>query len=67
MHPGPAAVAAGSDGEAAVVRICFVETPFVATLRLVPDGDELKLGGGMNVGFGPTKLPEIVGKAIAAE
>ena len=65
--PGPAAVAVGGEGAEAVVRICFVETPFVATLRLVPDADTVKLRGGMNVGFGATGLPELVGRPVAGE
>ncbi len=59
--PAPAAAAIGTDGTACVVRICFVETPFVATLRLEPEGSGVKLGGGTNVGFGPTALPELTG------
>lgn len=57
--PAPAAAAIGTDGEACVVRICFVETPFVVTMRLTPDGPDVKLSGGANVGFGPTKLPDL--------
>jgi len=65
--PGPAAVAVGGDATEAVVRICFVETPFVATLRLAPYADTVKLRGGMNVGFGATGLPELVGRPVAGE
>ena len=65
--PAPAAAAIGTDGEGCVVRICFVETPFVATLRLEPEGSGLKLGGGTNVGFGPTRLPELVGEPDGAK
>lgn len=65
--PAPAAAAIGTDGGARVVRICFVETPFVATLRLEPEGSGVKIGGGTNVGFGPTTLPELVGQPAAAK
>ncbi len=67
MPTGPMAVAAGFDDAAAVLRLCFVETPFVATLRLVPAGEGVTFGGGMNVGFGQTALPPITGRPVAAE
>ena len=67
MPTGPAAVAAGFDDAAAVLRLCFVETPFVATLRLVPAGEGVTFGGRMNVAFGQTALPPITGKRVAAE
>jgi len=68
MPAGPVAVAAGFDDAAAVLRLCFVETPFVATLRLVPAGEGVTFGGGMNVGFGgQTALPPIAGQPVAAE
>lgn len=57
----PAAATIGGDEEEGVVRICFVETPFVTTLRLRPEGDGVKITGGTNVGFGPTTLPDLVG------
>jgi len=63
--PAPAAAAIGMDGEECVVRICFVETPFVTTLRLRPEGDGVKVSGGTNVGFGPTKLPDLTGTPAA--
>ncbi|HBB75631.1 MAG TPA: serine hydrolase [Planctomycetaceae bacterium] len=59
--PEPAAVALGREGEECVVRICFVETPYVTTLRLRPDGTGVRLSGGTNVGFSPTKFPDLVG------
>lgn len=65
LPPAPAAAALGAEGGAGIVRICFVETPFVVTLRLEPDGAGVKLSGGANVGFGPTKLPDLVGTAAA--
>jgi CubicO group peptidase (beta-lactamase class C family) len=44
-------------------RICFYETPFIATLTLKFDGDRLVLDSELNVNFGPTKAPQLVGKA----
>jgi hypothetical protein len=44
-------------------KFCFVETPFTTTLRLKFSGDELRLNIEPNVGFGPPKESELVGKA----
>jgi hypothetical protein len=44
-------------------RLCFVETPFVVTVRLKYTGDEVRLESESNVGFGPTKEAALVGKA----
>ena len=63
--PAPAATVIGTEGDACVARICFVETPFVVTLRLEPDGAGARLSGGANVGFGPTRLPDLVGTPAA--
>jgi hypothetical protein len=60
-------VAGGFDGDTVTSRICFVETPFVTTVRLSFDGDQVRLVSEANVGFGPTKLPEIVGTSEAAK
>jgi len=67
MPARPAAVAGGFEGETFTSRICFVETPFVTTVRLSFDGDQVRLASEANVGFGPTKLPEIVGTSEAAK
>ena len=63
--PRPAAVAGGWEGSAFTLRICFVETPFVTTVRCLVDGDELRMATESNVGFGPVKQPELVGTAAA--
>jgi CubicO group peptidase (beta-lactamase class C family) len=63
MPEQPAAAAGGWMGETFTAKICFYETPFIATLRLKFAGDELIFNSEMNVGFGPTKLPELVGSA----
>ena len=44
-------------------RICFCETPHILTLRLKFNGDELILDAEMNVDFGPTKHPQLTGRA----
>jgi len=45
-------------------KVCLYETPFVHTVSLKFSGDELRLNGEANVGFGPTKDPELVGTAV---
>ena len=59
----PAAAAGGWTGDTFTAKICFYETPFIATLRLKFSGDELIFNSETNVGFGPTKQPELVGTA----
>jgi CubicO group peptidase (beta-lactamase class C family) len=44
-------------------KLVFVETPFLATLHFKFDGGQVHLTSESNVGFGPTKSPELVGKA----
>ena len=44
-------------------KLCFYQTPFILTLTLKPRGDDLVYDSEMNVNFGPTKLPQLVGKA----
>jgi CubicO group peptidase (beta-lactamase class C family) len=44
-------------------KICFYETPFIITMTLKFDGDRLLLDPRSNVGFGATKMPQLVGKA----
>jgi len=65
--PRPAAVAAGWEGDTFTLRICFVETPFVTTVRLRADGDELRMETENNVGFGPVKQPDLVGRPTPAK
>jgi CubicO group peptidase (beta-lactamase class C family) len=62
--PAQAAAAAGAwTDETFTAKICFVETPFIVTVRLKHSGDELTFNSESNVGFGPTRQPELVGKA----
>ncbi len=44
-------------------KLCFYHTPFLATVRLTFSGDELRCNCETNVGFGPTRQAELVGKA----
>ncbi len=44
-------------------KLCFIETPFVLTIRLKITGNELRYEAESNVGFGATKEPAHTGKA----
>ena len=48
------------------VRACLYRTPFCARFELRFSGDELILDHEMNVGFGPTERPQLVGRRVAA-
>ena len=56
-----AASGAWTSDDTYTVKACFYETPFCATLALRFAGDALVLDQEMNVGFGPTKRPQLVG------
>ena len=43
-------------------KLCFYETPFTIALRLTYSGEELRFNAEANVGFGPLKQPQLVGK-----
>jgi CubicO group peptidase (beta-lactamase class C family) len=44
-------------------KLGFTETPFTVTVRLKFSGDEVRCDSEANVGFGPTKDSQLVGKA----
>ena len=44
-------------------KLCFYETPFIVRIKLKFSGKELQCGTEANVGFGPTKEPQLVGTA----
>ena len=46
-------------------KIAAFETPFVVTMSLLFKGEELLLDVDTNVGFGPTKRPQLVGRRTA--
>lgn len=48
-----------------MIKICYVETPFIATLTCRFTEDRLALDYQANVGFGPTALPQQVGRAAS--
>jgi hypothetical protein len=57
-----AARAVWIDGQTLLAKVCFVETPFVLTLRLTYGDDQVKCESALNVGFGPGKETPLVGK-----
>jgi CubicO group peptidase (beta-lactamase class C family) len=58
-----AACGAWTADDTFVAKVCFTETPFVATIRLKFTKDEVRYTSEMNVGFGATKETALVGKA----
>ena len=52
---------AWTDDDTFTAQVCFYETPFCLTLGLRFAGDALVLDREMNVGFGPTRRPTLVG------
>lgn len=57
-----AAAGAWTADDTFTAKVCFTETPFVATVRLKFTGNEVRLEFEWNVGFGPTKEGALVGK-----
>ena len=45
------------------MKLCFYETPFMTKAILKFKGDTLTFDSESNVAFGPTKQPQLVGKA----
>ncbi|HKQ89037.1 MAG TPA: serine hydrolase [Blastocatellia bacterium] len=62
-----AASGAWSADDTFTAKLAFYETPFVYTVSLKFAGDELRYKNESNVGFGPAREPELVGKAALAE
>jgi len=58
-----AASGAWTEGDTFTAKLCFYETPFTITVRLKLSGEELRYNAEPNVGFGPLKQPQLVGKA----
>jgi CubicO group peptidase (beta-lactamase class C family) len=57
-----AASGAWTENDTFIAKLCFYETPFVITVTLSFSGKELRYNAEANVGFGPTKETELVGK-----
>jgi hypothetical protein len=58
-----AAAGAWTADDTFTAKVCFTETPFVATIRLKFTGDQVKYESEFNVGFGGPKEPALIGKA----
>lgn len=58
-----AASAAWMAEDTLVVKVCAYETPFYRTLRLRFADGQLTLDSEVNVGFGGTKRPQLIGRA----
>ncbi len=54
--------AAWTGDDVCTIKLCYVETPFIQTLKLKFDSATVSLETESNVSFGPTKQPAIVGK-----
>jgi len=52
-----------SADDTCVIKLCAYETPYHATLTLKFDGDQVTLDSEANVAFGPTKRPQLIGRA----
>jgi CubicO group peptidase (beta-lactamase class C family) len=44
-------------------KLCFYETPYIATIRLKFSGRQVEYNAESNVSFGPTKEPQLTGRA----
>jgi CubicO group peptidase (beta-lactamase class C family) len=58
-----AASGAWTANDTFTAKLCFYETPVIVTLRLKFAGPELQYNAEANVGFGPTKEPQLIGRA----
>ena len=54
---------AWSTDDACVIKLCAYETPYHTALALKFDADQVTLDSEANVAFGPTKRPQLVGRA----
>jgi CubicO group peptidase (beta-lactamase class C family) len=57
-----AATGAWTDDATYTAKACFHKTPFCATYELEFEGDVLLFDAEMNVGFGPTERPLLIGR-----
>jgi len=59
----PVAASGAWPSDAYTARLCFYERPTFITVNLRPSGDELLYDAEYNVTFGPTKQPQLTGRA----
>jgi hypothetical protein len=67
QQPQLAAAAAWTADDVLTVKIIATETPFYSTLAFRFDGDRVVADGEHHVAFGPTKQPQLVGRAAAGQ
>jgi hypothetical protein len=58
-----AASGAWTEDDTFTAKLCFYETPFIFTTRLKFSADEVRCDVESNVGFGPLKQAQLIGKA----
>ena len=58
-----AATGAWTAPDTFVAKVCFTETPFAITLTLRVAADQVAYDAEYNVFFGPTKQPQLIGRA----
>jgi CubicO group peptidase (beta-lactamase class C family) len=65
-RPGGKLAASGAwtDNDTYTAKLCFYETPFVATMTWKFAGDQVTVSRKMNVGFGPTERPTLTGRLV---
>jgi hypothetical protein len=61
-EPTAGTFAWSADG-ACVLKLCAYETPYHTTLTLRFEGDQVTVDSEANVAFGPTKRPQLIGRA----
>ena len=62
-HPEIAASGAWTADSVFTLKLVAPETPFYSTLTFLFTGERLVLDSEHNVSFGPTKLPQLEGRA----
>lgn len=64
-YPDAAVAVSGawSSADTLTLKTCLYETPFVVTQRFRFEGDRIHYVREANVGFGPTRAAELVGRA----
>ncbi|MEJ2711447.1 MAG: serine hydrolase, partial [Anaerolineales bacterium] len=58
-----AACGAWTEDNTFTARLCFCKTPYIIMVTLTFSEDEVRYNAEANVGFGPTREPERIGKA----
>jgi CubicO group peptidase (beta-lactamase class C family) len=61
-----AARGAWTSDDTYVVKVCFVETPYIQTQTWKFDGDRVTVTSALNIGFGPTNRPPLIGRVSSS-